>query len=168
MKQKLFSLMLLMFVCSIQTTVFAQNNQKAKVERKANARLTPEQMMQRQTRYVVKQLGLDEAKQEKFIDVYKRYQTEMRDCHRQMRNKFAKKNTKDRKELTDAEITERIEARFAQSHKILDLREKYYKEFKTMLTPRQIQKMYKAEKDIQKRVHREMGRRMNSPKRANK
>ena len=167
MKQKLFSLMLLMFVCSMQTTVFAQNNPKARIERKANARLTPEQMMQRQTSYIIKQVALDDANQEKFVALYKKYQTEMKECHSQMRNKFGK-DRKNRQELTDAEITERIEARFAQSRKILDIREKYYQEYKKFMTPRQIQKMYKAEKEIQKRVHREVGRRMNNPKRVNK
>lgn len=168
MKKKLFSLMLLMFVCSMQTTVFAQNDSKARferrVDRKERPRLTPEQMMQRQTRYVVKQLELDDAKQDNFIAIYKKYQNELRSCHESMRNKFEKKNIKNHEELTDAQITERIEARFAQSRKILDIREKYYQEFKQILTPRQIQKMYRAEKEIQKKVHKEIGRRMNNPR----
>lgn len=167
MKQKLFALMLLMFVCSIQTSVFAQNDKKAKVEKRERPRISPEQMMQRQTRYVANQLALSDAAQAKFIEVYNKYQTELRSCHNQKREKLDK-DRKAYKELTDAEITARIEARFAQSHKILDIREKYYNEFKKILTPRQIQKMYKAEKDIQKKVHKEMARRFNKAKKNKK
>ncbi len=165
MKQKLFAMMLLLFVCSIQTSVFAQNDRKAKIEKRERPRLTSEQMMQRQTKYIVNQMALDDATRNKFEAVYKRYQAELKECHEQMRSKYGRKKKGDCKELTDAEVSERIEARFAQSRKILDIREKYYQEFKKILTPKQIQKMYKAEKEIQKKVHREMARRVNSHKR---
>ena len=169
MKKKLFSLMLLIFVCSMQTSVFSQNNNRGNVERrvdrKERPKLSPEQMMQRKINYIVKQMELDEAKKEAFVSLYKEYQGELRNCQRSLRTKFEKKN---RNELTDAEITERIEARFAQSHKILDIREKYYQEFKKILTPQQIQKMYKAEKDIQRRVQKEVGVRKNNPRNGKK
>ena len=63
--------------------------------------------------------------------------------------------------MSDAEIEQRIEARFAHMQDILDIRKKYYVEFKKIMKPRQIQQMYKAEKDIQKKVRNEMGRRFN-------
>lgn len=168
MKQKLFSLMLLMFVCGMHTTVLAQNAPKAKIERKAAARMTSEQFMQRQIRYVAEQVGLDESKKDEFITLYKNYLTEQKACQKEWRTQFGRRDKKENKELTDAEITERIEGRFAQSHKILDLREKYYNEFKKILTPVQIQKMYKAEKEIQKKVRSEVGRRYKNLKNKNK
>lgn len=162
MKQKLFSLMLLVFALSMQTEIYAQNNRKANVDGKTKVRMTSEQFMARQTRYVASQLALDDAKTASFTKLYKQYLTEVKECQNQWRSQYRDKDRKEHKELTDAEITKRIEGRFAHSHKILDIREKYYNEFKKILNPRQIQKMYKAEKDIQKKVRKEMGRRINN------
>lgn len=39
-----------------------------------------------------------------------------------------------------------IKDRFAQSRKILDIREKYYNEFRKILSPKQIMKIYQLEK----------------------
>ena len=47
---------------------------------------------------------------------------------------------------TDAEIDQMILENFAQSHKILDIREKYYAKFRKFLTPKQIMKIYQVEK----------------------
>lgn len=159
MKKNLLSLIILLFACSMQTTVYAQKNERIqRVERKADARIN------RQTSYIASQLMLNDAESSRFKRLYTTYQIELRECQKQMRANYGKREGKERKELTDAEITERIEKRFAQAHKILDIREKYYQEFKKILKPRQIQKMYKAEKEIQKKVRKEMGRRVNKPR----
>ena len=40
--------------------------------------------------------------------------------------------------LTDAEVEQQIKGRFAQSRKILDVREKYYDEFRKILLPNRL------------------------------
>ena len=47
---------------------------------------------------------------------------------------------------TDAEVEKAIKDRFAQSRKLLDIREKYYNEFRKILSPKQIMKIYQLEK----------------------
>ena len=49
--------------------------------------------------------------------------------------------------LTDAEVERQIKGRFAQSRKILDVREKYYDEFRKILSPKQIMKIYRTEQN---------------------
>ena len=49
-------------------------------------------------------------------------------------------------EPTDEQIEQRILDNFAQSRAILDVREQYYKEFRKILTPKQINKIFEDEK----------------------
>ena len=160
MKQKLFLLVLVLFAFGMQSPVSAQNNKKANIERRANNKLNSEQRIDRQTKFVADKLMLEENKNVQFTSLYKKYLTEMKGCQSQWRTRYARLGKK-AGELTDKEIEMRIEGRFAQAHKILDIREKYYNEFKKFLNPRQIQEMYKAEKSLQNKVRKEIGRRKN-------
>jgi hypothetical protein len=54
---------------------------------------------------------------------------------------------------------EPIQNQFAQSHKMLDIREKYYAKFHKFLSPKQILKIYQTEKQDQKKMVREMFKR---------
>ena len=56
-------------------------------------------------------------------------------------------------------MEQQIEARFAQSRKILDIRERYYKEFRKMLSPKQIMKIYQTEKSNANKFKKEFDRR---------
>lgn len=51
--------------------------------------------------------------------------------------------------LTDAEIEKQIKDQFAQSRKILDIREKYYNEFRKILSPKQIAKFIRQKKQCE-------------------
>ena len=161
MRKKLFSIVILMSALLMQTPVSAQNNNLRKADRKERVHIMSEQFINRETDYVAKQLQLEGNTKTEFTALYKKYATELRDSQKAWRNKFAHKNKEERKEMSDAEIEQRIEARFAHMQDILDIRKKYYGEFKKIMKPRQIQQMYKAEKDIQKKVRNEMGRRFN-------
>ena len=88
----------------------------------------------------------------------------MQECQRSGRMAFAAKGKTERAQLTDDQIEAQIEARFVQSRKILDLREKYYREFKKVLKPRQIMKMYAEEKANGAKVKKELERRHNKKK----
>jgi hypothetical protein len=103
---------------------------------------------------------LDDAETAKFKPVYTKYMEEMR-AVRDM-NPRAPRST-----LTDAEVEQVIKARFAQSRKMLDIREKYYNEFRKFLSPKQIQKMYNMEKRIGDKMRKEMGKRQGMKKNNN-
>ncbi len=117
-------------------------------------RLTPEQMMQKQSQRMAKALLLDDATAAKFMPVYENFLKELRDCRMEGRRDMpgrpeVKKDagTPDVKPLpTDAEIEQQMKDDFARCRKMLDIREKYFDEFSKFLTPQQIQKIYKPGK----------------------
>lgn len=141
-------------------TLFAQNK-----ENKTNKqRPTPEQMVQRQTNQMVKTLMLDDATAAKFTPIYEKYLTDLRECRMMNRKERTKENNTEAKQTpkpvqTDAEIEKQIKSQFAQSRKTLDAREKYYKEFRKILSPKQIMKIYQTEKSNAGKFRKEFDRR---------
>jgi hypothetical protein len=60
---------------------------------------------------------------------------------------------------TDAEVDKKMRDRFKQSRKMLDIREKYYDEFRKFLSPKQVQKVYDHGQMNRGKFHKEMNRR---------
>lgn len=98
---------------------------------------------------LAKSFGLDDAKKESFLTIYTEYQTEMFATNERPDRKEAAKEKEegDKKELTDAQATERIQANFekqekqvAQLQKRLEIQKRYYTRFAEVLTPAQILK----------------------------
>ena len=56
-------------------------------------------------------------------------------------------------------MEQQIKGRFAQSRKILDVREKYYDEFRKILSPKQIMKIYRTEQNNANKLKKEFDRR---------
>ena len=125
---------------------------------------TPEQVMEYQTNQMVKMLMLDDAVTVKFVPVYQNYLKELRECRLMNRKQsLSRKGTGVKPEpkplLTDAEVEQQIKGRFAQSRKILDIREKYYDEFRKILSPKQIMKIYQTEQNNAHKLKKEFDRR---------
>lgn len=161
MKTRKFLMVLVAIFMGSQVALFAQDKKGAKPERRQFNR---EQMQEMQCNQIIKGLGLDDATAAKFIPVYKKYMEEMRDT-RMMNPRKANRdrNVTDKKAPkplpTDAEVEQAIKARFTQSRKMLDIREKYYNEFRKFLSPQQIQKMYNMEKRNGDKFRKEMNKR---------
>lgn len=163
MKAKFVYLLLACLMAGSQFTLSAQN-QENKDKKK---RPTPEQITEHQTKQMVGMLMLDDATAAKFTPVYQNYLKELRECGMMNRRQFpekpeteaADKKPEARPALTDAEIEKQIKERFAQSRKILDVREKYYDEFKKILSPKQIMKIYRTEQNNSVKVRTEFDRR---------
>ena len=141
-------------------TISAQN----KDNKDNKQRPTPEQMAQRQTNQMVKTLMLDDATAAKFTPVYENYLKELRECRMMNRRDRMKNSNAEAKQTpkpvpTDAEIEKQIKDQFAQSRKILDVREKYYNEFRKILSPKQIMKIYQTEKSNANKFRKEFDRR---------
>ena len=162
MKQKVFYLIVFLLAVGAQVEVFGQN----KGDKPKNVRLTPEQRMERQIEQVCGSLMLDDATTAKFSSIYRQYLKDLQACSKTKSEPraIAEKTKGGKKTLTDEEVEKQIEARFAKSRKILDTREKYYKEFKKVLTPRQILKVYAQEKANGAKVKKEIERRHNKKK----
>lgn len=146
--RKIFMVLVALFMGG-QVAMFAQDKKEGRPERRQFNR---EQMQEMQCNQIVNALALDDAETAKFKPVYAKYMEEMRST----RNV---KPRAPRSEQTDAEVEQAIKERFAQSRKMLDIREKYYKEFRKFLSPKQIQKMYNMERRTGDKMRKEMSRR---------
>lgn len=163
MKTRKFFMVLAVLFMGSQLVVVAQDEKKP--ERK---RPTIEQVQAMQCNQLVKGLALDDETAAKFTPVYTKYMEEMRATRtmtsQKERTKPAADQSLPKPVPTDAEVEEAIKARFAQSRKMLDIREKYYEEFRKFLSPKQIQKMYTMEKRNGDRFRKEMNKRQGMKK----
>ena len=164
MKMKFIYVLLGALLLGSQMSLSAQNNDN----REKKQRPTQEQMVQMQTNQMVKTLMLDDATAAKFTPVYEKYLNELRECRMMNRKPRAEKaqgaeaNAKregQRRSMTDTEIAAMLKNQFAQSRKMLDIREKYYNEFSKILSQKQIMKIYQQEKSNANKFKKEFDRR---------
>lgn len=165
MMKKFFYVMAIAMLMGGQMTVSAQ----AKDNKAKRQRPTQEQMMQMQTDQMVKALMLDDATATKFTPVYQNYLKDLRECRIMNRKPREKEEAAapdatepapaPRQAMTDDEIAKMLKEQFAQSRKMLDIREKYYNEFSKILSQKQIMKIYQQEKINASKFQREFDRR---------
>lgn len=161
MKTKKFLMVLVALFMGSQVALFAQEKKEGRAERR---HFNKEEMQEMQCNQIIKGLALDDATAAKFAPVYKKYMEEMSEtrnmnARKKADNKVAADKQTPKPVLTDAEMDQNIKARFAQSRKMLDIREKYYGEFRKFLSPKQIQKMYNMEKRNGDKFRKEMNKR---------
>lgn len=164
MKMKFIYVVLVALLLGSQMTLSAQNRDN----KEKKQRPTQEQMMQMQTNQIVKTLMLDDATAAKFTPVYEKYLKELRECrmmnHKQRAEKAQGTSATDKKDasrpvMTDEQIATMLRNQFAQSRKMLDIREKYYNEFSKILSQKQIMKIYQQEKSNMNKFRKEFDRR---------
>ena len=166
MKMKFFYVILAVLLVGSPMTLSAQDKEGNKEKKQ---RPTQEQMMQMQTNQMVKALMLDDATTAKFTPVYEQYLKELRECRMMNRKPKAEKTQQgtevagkkegQRPSMTDADIAKMLKDQFAQSRKMLDIREKYYNEFSKILSQKQIMKIYQQEKSNANKFRKEFDRR---------
>ena len=164
MKTKYFFMLMIACLMGVQMVSAQQDSEN----RRPRKRMSMEQVAEMQASKVVKELGLDDKTAAKFTDVYKKYMKELDDVRKAEFANFAKgkergEAMKKRQAPTDEDIDKMMRARFAQSRKVLDIREKYYDEFRKFLSPKQVQKVYDQMGDNQSRFRNEMNRRAGMP-----
>lgn len=86
--------------------------------------------------------SLNEQQAQQFSTLYKAYSKKMRAIH----DLYQYDQPATGAEPTDEQIEQRILDNFAQSRAILDVREQYYREFRKILTPKQINRIFEDEK----------------------
>lgn len=164
MKTKYFWMLVVAFMMGTQVINAQADKPKGKREHK---RPTLEQIIQMQSQRIVDELGLDDKTAAKFAEVYKKYMKEMDDLRKQYmpaKSDLKKDKPSMPKSLTDAEVDKMMRDRFAQARKMLDVREKYYDEFRKFLSPKQVQKVYNQGMANKERFHKEMRRRSDMKK----
>ena len=160
MKTKYFFVLVAAFVMGTQV-MNAQRHEQGK-RPQGHRRMTIEQMTEMQANKIIGELGLDDKTAAKFTDVYKKYMMELDD----LRKKNMPKKPDMKPEAgkvpampTDAEVDKMMRNRFKQSRETLDIREKYYDEFRKFLSPKQVQKVYDQGQMNQGKFFKEMNRR---------
>lgn len=119
--------------------------------------LLRERMVQAKLREIKLNLKLDQARFEAFRPIYLKYEREVSGVN--FRN-LAKLTKVDADSLSTEEADQLIVNQLEAAKKLISVREKYYKEFRTVLAPQQIIKLYQTEAELRKKVLQEMKRRM--------
>ena len=169
-KIKFLGMLVVAMVMSVQV-VNAQETPKGP---RKDMKMTPEKMAEFQANRLSNELGLDDVTSAKFVEVYKKYMKALGEVHMEFANKFKKdkanapkdgENKKPEfKPLTDAQVDQMMKDRFAISRKTLDVREKYYDEFRKFLSPKQVQKVYDQRFMNRGKFQNEMNRRQGMKK----
>ena len=158
MKTKYFFMLLVACFLGAQS-LSAQNKEAGNRPRK---RMSIEQLTERQANKLAEEMGLDDKTSARFKDVFRNYKMEMNDLWKKnMPKKPQAKSDGNKKspQLTDDEVDKMMRDKFKLSRKMLDVREKYYNEFRKFLNPKQVQKVYSQGEMDRGKFHREMNRR---------
>ena len=110
-------------------------------------RLSREELAEKQARHIAHELALDDATTQKYVATYCAYQKEVWALGPRVKRHSSAN-------ATEAEAEQANKARMEQSQKILDLREKYYKEYSKFLTQKQIERAYELEQQVMRRLVR--------------
>ena len=117
-------------------------------------RMTRDELAEVQAKHIASELAFEDPTTLRFIETYKNYQKEIWN----LGPRAKKINRIDSQTPTEQESQAEINAKFEKSQKILDIRKKYYNEYSSFLSQRQIQRVYELEKDIMKRLSKHKNR----------
>ena len=161
MKTKYFFVLMVAVLMGTQV-MNAQNEPNKKSDKRMRPRMTMEQVANMQAAKIVNDLGLDDKTAAKFTEVYKKYMKELDDVRKEF-PLYGVKGMKAKAQAsipTDEEVDKMMRDRFKQSRKMLEVREKYYDEFRKFLSPKQVQKVYDHGQMNRNLFHKEMNRRV--------
>lgn len=106
---------------------------------------TFEEVSQRKAERMAMDLALDDATAREFIELYKARLHEHKALNDKYKGKKIAKGEKKPAYKTDAEVEKKIKDGFDRRQERLDLDRKHYDQFRKILGPKQIQKMYSIE-----------------------
>lgn len=122
---------------ALSFATFAQNVKKE---------ITPEQRAQFRAEKMANQIMLSDADAAQFVPIYKSYLLDRRAVAEKF--KFNGKCAEKKSALVSNEDVEaRIKNDFARKRAMLDLNEEYYGKFTTVISPKQVCKVYELEKE---------------------
>lgn len=119
-------------------------------QKEKHQQISPEQQISReelsakQAMHISGRLGLDEETAALFTETYCNFQKELWET--------APRPGRLRPDADEEETAEYLQNRFAQSRKILELREKYYGIYSGFLTQKQILQVFEAEREMMDRL----------------
>lgn len=119
--------------------------------------LLRERILQAKLREIKLRLNTDPATFERFRPIYVKYEHEVSGIDFQKLTRLMKVDA-DSLSAADADLL--IVNQLESARRLIDIREKYYKAFKAVLTPQQIIKLYQTEAELRKKVIGEIKRRL--------
>lgn len=141
----------LLFVFTLFTSLYAESQNQDRFP------LLRERMVQAKLREIKLSLKLDQTTFDQFRPIYLKYEREVSGVN--FRN-LARLTKVDADSLSTEEADQLIVNQLDAAQKLISIREKYYKEFRTVIAPQQIIKLYQTEAELRKKVMQEMKRRM--------
>lgn len=126
------------------------NAQEAKSPGERKEKPSFEEMSQRKAERMAMELALDDATAKEFIELYKGRMKDQKALKDEYKGQKAAKGEKKSVYRTDAEVEKKIKDGFDRRQKKLDMDRRHYDEFRKVLGPKQIQKMYKIESQNEK------------------
>lgn len=156
-----FLLVVAMMACSVETS--AQDN----VQNNGRQRMTREELAEKQARHIADVIAMDDAAASRFVKLYGECQKEIWALGPKVGKKSRGKGSAN---MTDAEVEQDLKGRFGHSQKILDIRQKYYKEYSKFLSQKQIKRVYEIEKQMKARLarHKAQGHRPGQGRKASR
>ncbi len=136
-------------ILSTVSQSFAQPKQQMRPHQEGR---TSADIQQFQMQLIIKQLEIDESKQEAFTEIYTQYLNEMEE----LRPKRQRRGEGEGKKPTEAEVEAQIMESFEISEQLTVVKRKYYQMFKRVLSPHQILRMYNIERQFTERVNSEL------------
>jgi len=124
-----------------------------------NARRLPvvrERILQAKLVEIRRSLNLDQAIMQRLRPIYIEYEREISGVNTNNQRRLMSANTDT---LTAQEAERLVMAQLENAKRLIDIREKYYHKFKTVLTPQQIVRLYQTEAQIRQKVTQELRRR---------
>jgi len=121
-------------------------------------RLPPlrERILQAKLVEIRRSLNLDQATMQHFRPIYIQYEKEISAVNINNQVRLMRANYDS---LTSEEAERLVMVQLENAKRLIDIREKYYNRFKTVLTPQKIVKLYQTEATIRQKVMQELRRR---------
>lgn len=153
-KTKLNMKHLYYFILIILVNVITVSEIQAQKPSKHEKDVWMREMQQVKNDYISKQLDLSVEQRKKFMPLYNRMERDMRRVVDDTR-KMARQVSQQGEEASELEYEKAAEAMFECKAKEGDVEVRYYKEFKKILTPKQLFKLKSAERDFTKKLMKE-------------
>ncbi len=129
----------------------------AKSQNRERFPLLRERIVQAKLHEIRNNLKLNQAAFEQFRPVYLRYERELSGIDFREMARLTRVNADS---LTAEQADRLIINQLEVAKSLIALREKYYKEFRTVLSPQQIIRLYQTEAEMRQKVTQEMKRRL--------
>lgn len=113
-----------------------------------------EKFAEMQARHISDEMAFDDATTKRFVDTYVKCQKDIWAARPPRRHDDKPSN----EPKTEEQIGKNIQQRFEHSQKILDIREKYYKEYSKFLSQKQIERVYQLEQKMMRRLDKHRGK----------